>query len=51
MFGVNYFALGTIQMVEDSFIKTSGRIIAKKIGYDASFYVSEIADGIMEEYF
>lgn len=51
MFGVNYFALGTIQMVEDSFIKNVGVYYREKIRYDASFYVAEIADGIMEEYF
>ena len=33
----------------ESFIENVGKYYREKIGYDASFYVAEIADGIIDE--
>ena len=43
----------TVSLVEkdrvESFIKNVGEYYRERIGYDASFYVAEIADGIIDE--
>ena len=43
----------TVSLVEkdkvESFIENVGKYYREKIGYDASFYVAEIADGIIDE--
>ena len=43
----------TVSLVEkdkvESFIQNVGKYYKEKIGYDASFYVAEIADGIIDE--
>ena len=47
------FGGGTVSLVKkdsvDAFITNVGKCYKEIIGYDASFYIAEIADGIIQE--